>query len=115
MSDYEPGEVERVASQVTTLLQFSAMLVPDLQMLKDTVVSSGNRASFVHAAAPIIGAMGGDYEGTAFEAELQAKRAKALVALIECIADTETERLEFNKKQAARADGLAQLRGLGLA
>lgn len=114
MSDQEFSEerVLEVANQVQLLLQFAAMMVEDLPMLHKVAKQSGEISSHVLTLAPVLGAVGADYEEKHMEAEVRRKRAVALVNLIQVISDTETDRTKFKQGQAAKAAARAQLSGI---
>lgn len=102
-------KVEQVAEQVKLLFSFCFQLVPDLDILKKVSKLSGERVSTAMAMAPILGAQGMDYEEVEFETRLKAKRADALVNLIQVLEETEKERMVFADKQKARAQGRADI------
>lgn len=98
-----------IAGQIEVLLQFSAALIPHLEILKETELYSSDRVGYIMSAAPIIMAVGGDYEEKEFHAWINSKRASALVNLIEVLKDTEDLRVEFKKSQAAKEKGRAEI------
>lgn len=110
--EWPEDKVLEVANQVQLLLQFCATLIDDLPMLEAMHKQSGEISSHVLSIAPVIGALGGDYEEKHMEAEVRRKRAQALVNLIRTIKETEDERNEFNKSQAAKRQAMAQLGGI---
>lgn len=114
MSDFTEDQVAEVASKVTTLLQFAALLIPDMDMLQELTSDSNNTVSHVDALAPVIGAMGGNYDKASFEARLRQKRARALYGFVKLLKETEEEREKFNTDERAKQDALAKLSGLGL-
>ena len=76
---------------------------------------SSERESNALSMAPILGAMGMDYKGVHFEAQLKEKRANALYRLIETLDETEKERVEFQMKQQKKEKGRAEMmRMLGI-
>jgi len=115
--EWSREKIEEVATKVETLFMF-AMQLDDgesIEILKETMKGSGRRASIAMAAAPLLTASGMDYEEHRLEADLRYKRAKALIALIEVLKETEDERVEFKKKQADKAIARQELgRMLGL-
>lgn len=115
MSDSKAVSEDKIlelANQVGTLLQFTAMLVPDIDILEKVYVQSGEIASRVDALAPVILASGGDYDEKRVEAGIRSKRALALIELVRVIRDTEKEREDFNKSQANKARVRAELGGI---
>lgn len=102
-------KIEQIAEQVKLLFSFCFQLVPDLDILKKVSKLSDERVSTSMAMAPIFGAHGMDWEVAEFETKLKAKRAEALMNLVQVLADTEKERLEFASKQGAKAKGRADL------
>lgn len=91
-----------LAEQLTYLFGLAAMLIPDLDLLEETVELCGNKESFAASAAPIFGAMGMDYEGAAFDANFKKRRARAVYELVQVLRDTEQDRLEQVDKQERR-------------
>lgn len=110
--DWPEEKVLEVAEQVKLLLMFSATLIDDLPMLEAMHKQSGEISNTVLTIAPVIGALGGDYEEKHMEAEVRRKRAAALTNLIRTIKETETDRNEFKKSQEAKARARAQLGGI---
>lgn len=102
-------DAELVAERVKLLLAFCGELIPYKEMLKDTLKLANERSSFAIDAAPILEAYGRNWEADHFEAELKAKRAKALYHLIDVLDTTEKEWLEFAEKQATREKGRKQI------
>ena len=78
-------------------------------MLEEVMRGAEARVSDTMAAAPLIMAMGKDWEAVQFQRELEAKRAHALFNLISTLKETEDSRVEFLKEQQAKAEGAAQL------
>lgn len=113
MSDTDDEDrILNLAEQVKNLLMFSALLIPDLDLLERVAEQSAGIQSHVQAMAPIFGAVGLDFEEKDFEAGLHRRRAVALVNLIKTIKETEDERAEFAKGQASKAAARAQLGGI---
>lgn len=106
--DYQ-AKVQIVAEQVKLLFGFCFQLVPDLDILKKVAKLSDDRVSTAMAMAPIFGAVGGDWEVAEFETKLKAKRADALLNLIEVLEQTEKDRIEFAEKQKGKSEGRAQM------
>lgn len=112
----EPTEekVLELATQLNLLIVFAATLVEDLPTLKKVAGQSSDISSHVMALAPVLGALGADYEEKHMEAEVRRKRANALVSFIQTLKDTEEERSKFKESQVKKREALAQLQGLGI-
>jgi len=110
----EEEQIEELAMMVGQLIGLSALLIPHLDLLDRAAESARETSSITAAAAPIIGAMGKDWEESQFEADLQTKRSKAIVEMIRVLKETEDERAEFQKKQVAKREGVEQLRRMGI-
>lgn len=111
----DPEEQERIlnlAEQIKNLLMFSALLIPDLDLLEKVADQSAGIQSKVQAMAPIFGAVGADWEKKDLEAGIHRRRANAIVALVKVIKETEDERAEFAKGQAGKAEARASLEGI---
>lgn len=110
--EWPEDQVLEAANRVGLLLQFCATMIDDLPMLEATQKQAGEISSHVLSIAPVIGALGGDYEEKHMEAEVRRKRSAALVNLIRTIKETESDREEFKKSKAAKAQAMAQLGGI---
>lgn len=100
---------EELAMKIKLLFGFCADLIPYLDLIEKTTDSAYNKTNHAMSMAPIIGAMGGDYEEIHFEASLKAKRSDALLNLIKTLKETEDERIEFKEKMKAKKAGMADL------
>lgn len=117
--DHEKRErVMIVAERVKLLFSFCAEFIQDKDLLKEVLEKADMNVGRVMAMAPIIGAMGGNFEAAEFESRLRRQRAEALFHLIDTIDLTEQRRVEFNMKQENGRKGRAELSkilgGLGL-
>lgn len=108
----EEERILQLANQVQNLLMFSALLIPDLDLLERVAELSAGIQSKTQAMAPIFGAVGLDWEEKDMEAGIHRRRALAIVNLVKVIKETETERAEFAKGQDAKATARAQLGGI---
>ena len=88
-----------LAEKVKLLFGFCADLIPDKEMLKETLELAEKRQSMGMGMAPILGAFGQDWEAVENEASLKSERAKALYELIDCLDRIEKKRLEFAEKR----------------
>lgn len=102
--------IEVLAERVGVLIGFCSMLIPDIDLIEETSKHSENNVSMVMSAAPIIMAMGMDWEQKEFEAKLHSRRAHALHNLIKVLKETEDERIEFKNKQEKKKAGADELR-----
>jgi hypothetical protein len=98
-----------LAERIKLLFGFCAELIPVKDKIKASLDYANERASTAMAAAPILGAFGQDYEEVHFEANIRARRAKAVYDLILVLEDTETERLEFQRTKSMKKANLAVL------
>lgn len=105
----EEDQIQRVANQVENLLMFSSLLIPDIELLEKLATQSVDISSKTAALAPVLGAVGADWEEKQLEADVRQARAKALLNFIKIIIDTEAQRKEFQTSQAAKAKARAQL------
>lgn len=103
------GDDELLAERVRLLFSFCAELIPDKERIKAGLDYANDRASTAMAAAPILGAFGQDYEEVHFEANVRARRAKAIYDLVSVLDETEKERAEFRRAKANKKAGLAEL------
>jgi len=111
--DADLDELERatlLAERVKLLFQFCADLFDDIDLLEKVLEQSNKKKSFALSAAPLLGAVGMDYKEEEFDADLHARRAKALLSLIKTLKQTEEDRAEFAKKQVSKMEAQAQLR-----
>lgn len=102
----------QVAEQVKLLFTFCMMIAQDKDLLEEVEQMATERASFALSAAPVLGALGMDYEEHELEASVRVTRTKALLNLIKALEDTEQARVDFAKKQASIASARAQLGGI---
>ena len=109
-----PEKVEQLAQQIGLLIQFSASLVDDLDILEKVAQQSAEISSNALTLAPVLGAVGADYSEAHMEAEVKRKRANAIVNLVRVLKETESDREDFKAKKANNQKVLAQLRGMGL-
>lgn len=105
-------KILNLAEQIKNLLIFSSLLVPDLELLEKVANESADIQSHVQAIAPILGAVGLDYEEKDLEAGIRRRRSIALVNLVKTIKETEQERAEFAKSKDAKLAARAQLGGI---
>ncbi|CAB4151532.1 hypothetical protein UFOVP585_23 [uncultured Caudovirales phage] len=113
--DYGADEILEVAGQVQTLFLFASTFISKIDLLEAVAEESGDISSHVMSVAPVIGAMGGDYDEMHMEAEVRRKRSVALLGLVKALRDTELERIEFKNNQASKKDNLHKLKeALGL-
>lgn len=91
------------------MLMFSALLVPDLDLLEKVADQSANIQNHVQAMAPIFSAVGMDWEEKDMEAQVHTLRAHALVNLVKIIKETEDLRAEFGESQESKAKAREQL------
>ena len=110
----EPSDekILELANQISTLLQFASLLVPDIDILERVTRESGEISSRTLTLAPVLGAVGEDYEEKHLEAEVRRKRSIAILNLAKVIRDTEKEREDFKLKQANKAKVRAELGGI---
>ena len=101
--------IAELAGKVTTLLQFAALLVDDIDLLEKVYGESTETVSHVDALAPVIGAVGGDWEESRLEADVRRKRALAILELAKVIRDTEADREQLRSKQASMAHARSML------
>lgn len=102
----EKSRVEILASRIELLFGFCKDLIPDIDLLEKAYAGARDRGSFAIAAAPILGAMGQDYDQVNFGWELKAKRAAAMINLLKTLRDTEGERQERNKVIASNQEAM---------
>ncbi len=104
--------IDELASKVTTLLQFAALMVDDIDLLEEVYGESTETIAHVDALAPVIGAVGGDWEESRLEADVRRKRARAILELAKVIRDTESDRVKLKAKQANMAKARSMLGGI---
>lgn len=117
MSEEKMTEEERVlqlSTQLTLLIQFAATMVDDIDLLERVAKQSSEISSSVLTLAPVLGAVGADYEEAHMEAEVKRKRANAILNLVKTLKDTESDREEFKSKQAGKQEMVAKFRAMGL-
>ena len=100
----EEARILLLAERLKMLFGFCADLIPDLDLLERTEAGASERASMAMSAAPILGAMGKDYEEVNFEWEFKSRRAKAIINLLKVLKDTEDERLQRKIKARENAE-----------
>lgn len=110
----EDERVAQLATQVTLLIQFAATMIDDIDLLERVEKQSGEISSSTLTLAPILGAVGADYEEAHVEAEVKRKRATAIVNLVRVLKDTENDRQEFKAKQANKQQAIAKFREMGI-
>lgn len=110
----EEEKIEALAEMLPTFIGLAALFIPYLDLLERTEASAMNASSRTAAMAPVIGAMGGDWESAQFKADIMAKRSKALAAFVRVLKETDEEYVEHEKKQQSRNDGIEQLRKMGI-
>jgi L-ribulose-5-phosphate 3-epimerase UlaE len=98
----ETERIEQLATQVMLLIQFAATMVDDTDLLEKVEKQSSEISSSTLTLAPILGAVGADYEEAHMEAEVKRKRAAAITNLVRTLKDTESEREDFKSKQASK-------------
>lgn len=99
-----------LAEKVRLLLGFCYDLIADRDLLIDVAKLSGDRENFATSTAPILGALGMDYEEEELEARIRRLRSNAILNLVDILRATESEREEFKKKQAAKMRGREEMR-----
>lgn len=101
----EEIEIHILAERIKLLFGFCAELIPSLPLLKKVAVKTNGRVSTSMAIAPIMGAMGMDWEEKQFYVELEARRADALYNLVLVLDETEKDRVKFLEAQAKKREG----------
>jgi hypothetical protein len=96
-----------LASRIGLLFRFCTDIIPDLDILKDTVEVTGDGKSMAMAAAPVFSALGQDYEKAANGWDRKRRRAAALYNLIKVLDDTEKEK-QAELEDAAKLDNIKQ-------
>ncbi len=99
------ARIESLAEKIKLLFEFCGMMIKDRDLVKEVLEDSERRASYSLSAAPLLGAVGMDYEAIEFDARLHGKRAGALLNLLDTLAETEESRAEFSKSQQQKAEG----------
>lgn len=89
-----------LAEKIKLLFGFVMDLAKDKDLLKETADLARERESFALSGAPILGAMGINYEEKELNAKIRKERANAILHLIETLEKTEKEMISFKKKQA---------------
>jgi hypothetical protein len=100
-----------LAEKIKILFGFVHGMAPDLELLRKSYIGARNSESFAVSTAPILGALGVDFQHKEFEWKLRKERAQALINLIEVLERTEKERTEMNKRKAGM-DEIVKLFGL---
>ena len=106
----ERARVEALADKIRVLFMFVLDLKADKDLLSKAAAQSRDASNFAMSAAPLLGAMGMDYEYEAHEASLRARRAKAVLHLIETLEKTEQERVDYARKQRSIAESRDEIR-----
>ncbi len=106
----EKERVINLAQRLQLLFGFCTELIPDIDLLEKAYDGASERASFAMSAAPILGAMGQDYDKVNFEWELKAKRAKAMINLLKTLRDTENERISRNTQDAQNEESMSAIK-----
>lgn len=116
MTDNIPDrdKVEEAAAMVTNLLQFSALLIPYLELLEQNDSATAELSGHTAALAPVIGAVGGDWETAQLEADIRTKRSRAIVNLVRVLKETEADRVKHAEKMKSKQAGIEQLRRAGV-
>ena len=97
-----------LAEKIKTLFLFADDLNKDIDLLED-LKAKGSRADYAMTMAPIIGAMGGDYEVAVAKGNMEDKRLDALLNLIKVLHDTEKEYKKAKQDQQKKKEALGQL------
>jgi hypothetical protein len=108
----EKVRIDQLAERIKLLFMFCYEMVGDIDLLEKVLDESYRRNSMALSAAPLLGSVGIDYEETEFDAQLHARRAKALLELVKALRDTEVDRMKFNTSKAKKAESAAMLRGI---
>lgn len=97
--EIDPAVVLDLETKIKLLWQFLAQLIPHRNLLKEVLGLCGRNESRVSAAAIVITALGGDWEGNELEAKVRRERAEALLNLVDVLIRTEKERKEYAEKK----------------
>lgn len=105
----DPAYVQHVAEKVQSVIALSAFLIEDISALEATDGMARDVSGRVAALAPVLGAVGEDYEAKQMEADVRKKRAAALLQFVKTLKQTEDDRQAFFDKQKAKAKARRQL------
>jgi hypothetical protein len=105
----EQERIEVVAERIKLLFGFCGELLKDRDLVERALDLAQSRASLALSAAPILGAVGLDYEERHTEAQINAFRAATLLNLLNVLEETEKRRRESKEKADLRAAGKAQI------
>lgn len=89
-----------LVEKINLLFCFVMDLAKDKDLLEEVADLARKRESFSLSAAPILGAMGIDYEEKEREANIIKQRANAILNLISVLERTEKQIKEFKEEQA---------------
>ncbi len=106
------ARAEVLSERIKLLFIFVLELKNDKDLLQEAIDAANDRASFASSAAALFGAVGMDYESAEFEAILHARRAKAILNLINTLEETEKDRAEQISKSKKKAEAQNMLRGI---
>jgi hypothetical protein len=109
VSSEERERIQILADRVKLLFGFCTELIPDIDLLERTAKGAGGKEDMAMSAAPILGAVGLDYEEVNMEWGLRRKRAEALANLLRVLDETEKERAEFESKKIGKAHHRAEV------
>lgn len=114
--DHEKRERSIIlAKKIELLFAFCAELIPDMDLLAEVAHMASDRVGTVQAMAPILGAVGMDWEAAESETVIRQQRATALLRLISTLKKTEDDRAEFAERQirgSAARDQISRMLGL---
>ena len=112
MSETDAQKHERaelVAEKIKVLFMFCMDIAADKDLIEAVREQAQQEQSRALSMAPILGAVGLDYEEAELEAGVHARRAAALLNLIDTLQETEYDRIDFKKKQASTAEARAKI------
>ncbi len=98
----EEIQVQVLAGKIEYLFEFCADLIPFLPLLEKTADGAEEKENLSLSAAPILEAVGINFEEKKAEWELRKKRAQALVNLVKVLQETEVKRLLDKQKSAEK-------------
>jgi hypothetical protein len=96
-------KIEMLAERVKLLFGFCADFIPDIEILRETLLGARQKEDFTMSAAPMLGAYGIYFEEKNAEWKLRRERAEALINLIEVLDRTEKQRVKSKEKIADMA------------
>lgn len=99
----DKAKIQEVAHKVELLLAFCADLIPDKELIRRAGNRSREIQSFALAAAPLLVAVGENYEAHEMEASIRANRAEAIYHLVNVLDTTEKQRQKFKEENAGKA------------